>query len=45
MSATEGGRGVWKMLTITDKWGRGIKEMLTIADKEGEGVQANADSH
>ena len=45
MSATEGGMGVWKMLTITDKWGRGIKEMLTIADKEGEGVQANADSH
>ena len=45
MAATTGGRGVWKMLTITDKWGRGIKEMLTIADKEGDGVQANADSH
>ena len=45
MSATEGGRGVWKMLTITDKGGRGVKQILTIADKGGEGGQDNDDNH
>ena len=33
MSATEGGRGVWKVLTITDKRERGFRQVVTITDK------------
>ena len=44
MSATKGGRGVLKMLTIPDKGGRGVMQMQIIADKRGDRGPANADN-
>ena len=35
MSATEGDRELWKMLTFADKGDRGVRQMLTLADKGG----------
>ena len=38
MSDTEGGVGVWKMLTLADKGGRGIQQILIFAEKVGRGL-------
>ena len=41
MSAT---KGVWQMITLTEKVGRGGFKMLTLVEEGGREALANADS-